>query len=219
VFVQKNRENNLGDTKPNQRVSDLLFESERAIRDGNSQSAYELSLQATQAAPENIDAWLLRATLAGSLEERIICVNRLNELAPNFQDRHNVAFFALKEVLAQDPFLAYLEETGEFYRAINGDHVLNIPKKRAPIDPFPPEKPHSSPLKAAYRLLTVAILGLLLAGIGTVVFAPLAAVAAIRAPTRSRAEQIGSLIVFIVSLLLFLLGLFFSILFVLHWLG
>jgi len=92
VYVQKNRENIFVDHKPNQRVTDLITESEKAIKEGNSQQAYELSLQATQIDPENIEAWLLRATLAASLEERIICVNRLNELAPSHQDRYNVAY-------------------------------------------------------------------------------------------------------------------------------
>ena len=52
VYVQKNSENYVADTKPNQRVIDLLSEGEKAIREGNSQYAYELSLQATQAAPK-----------------------------------------------------------------------------------------------------------------------------------------------------------------------
>ena len=72
------------DRKPIQRVTDILAESEKAIRGGDRQQAYQLSLQATQIAPENVDARLLRSTLAPSLEERVACVNRLNELAPGY---------------------------------------------------------------------------------------------------------------------------------------
>jgi hypothetical protein len=208
--------------KASHRVRTLLDQSEKAIREGNSEHAYRLSVQATQAGPDNIEAWLLRATLAPSLNERLICVNHLNELAPGFQDRYNVAFFALKDLLEQDPFLAYLEETDNLYRVINSDRVvLSIPKKRAPADPYPPLEPQPGPLRAAYRWLTMSIVGLLLAGIGTVVFAPLAAVAAMRAQQslHSPAERVRSAIVLILAFGLFIVGFLFSILFFLHWLG
>jgi len=219
VHVQKNHENIFVDPKQNQRVADLLTESEQAIRAGNSQQAYELSLRATQIDPENIEAWLLRATLAPSLEERISCVNRLNELAPGFQDRYNVAFFALKELLEKDPFLAYLEETDDLYRTVHADHVLSIAKKRAVQDSFPPKR--SGPLTIAYRWLTMAVMGLLLAGIGTLIFAPLAALAALRVQesVHSRREQLQSTVVAVVAFGLFLIGILFTVLFLLHLFG
>jgi hypothetical protein len=210
------------DRQPIQRIKDLLAESEKAFREGDSQRAYQLALQATEVAPENVDAWLLRATLARSLEERIMCVNHLNELAPGYPDRYHVAFFALKEVLDKKPFLAYLEETDELYRVLNADRVvLSIPKKRAPINPSPPEQPPATPLRPAYRWLTMSIVGLLLAGIGTVIFAPLAVLAAIRAhqSVRTRAEQVSATVVLIVSFGLFMIGVIFSLLLLLHWFG
>lgn len=151
-----------------------------------------------------------------------MCVNHLNELAPGYQDRYNVAFFALKELLDKNPFLAYLEETEELYRVLNADRlVLSIPKKRAPVNSSPPEQPQPSPLRAAYRWLAISIVGLLLAGIGTVIFAPLAALATIRAQQslRSHPERVSSMVVLIVAFLLFIIGVMFSILLILHWLG
>jgi len=221
VYVQKNREHVFADRKPSQKVSDLLAESENAIRAGNNQHAYELSLQATEIDPESIEAWLLRATLSPSLEERVVCVNRLSELAPGYQDRHNVAFFALKELLDQNPFLAYLEETEELYRAVHADQVLSIPKKRALVNPSPPEQTQSGPLTEAYRWLTLAILGLLLAGLGTLIFAPLAAFRALRVQEsiQSGPERVKSTVVLIVAIGLFLIGILFSVLFLLHWFG
>ena len=221
MYVQKKRENVFVDNKPSHSVTELLAESEKAIRRGNSQEAYQFSLQATQSAPESIEAWLLRATLAPSLEERLLCVNRLNELAPGYQDRYNVAFFALKELLDKNPYLAYLEETDDLYRVASTDHVLTIPKKRAPVEAYPPEKPRSGPLASAYRWLNVAIVGLLLAGIGAVIFAPLAALAAVRAQksVQSHSEQVSSIVALIAAFGLFILGVLFSLLFVLHWLG
>jgi hypothetical protein len=69
--------------------------------------------------------------------------------------------------------------------------------------------------------LTLSIVGLLLAGMGTILFAPLAALAAIRAQKSagSRAEQVSSSVVLIASVGLFMIGFIFGILFVLHWLG
>lgn len=216
MYVQKNNIN----IQANQRVRDLLAEIEQAIREGRRQRAYALSLEATKLAPENVEAWFLRATLAPSLEERLFCINCLNELCPDCQDRHNVAFFAIQELLNRDPFLAYLEETSALYRVINkNNQVVVIPKKRAEVTPYLEEPP--SPLKGAYRLLVMAVFGLLLAGIGTLIFAPLAALAALAAAPalQSHSERVSSTVILILSSLLFVLGLIFGILFVLHWIG
>lgn len=214
--VQKNSVN----TQADQRVNGLLSESERAIREGRRQHAYDLSLQATKLAPENLEAWFLRATLAPSLEERLFCVNVLTELCPDCQDKHHVAFFAIQELLDQDPFLAYLEETSALYRVINkNNQVLVIPKKRAEVTPYLDEKP--SPLKGAYRLLVMAVFGLFLAGMGTLLFAPLAALAALQTghSLQSHSERISSMVVMILASLLFVVGMIFAILFILHWVG
>jgi len=221
VYVEKKREHVFVDNTPSHRISDLLAESEKAVREGNSQEAYQLSVQATKLAPESLEAWLLRATLAPSLDERLICVNRLNELAPGYQDRYHVAFFALKELLDKNPYLAYLEETDELYRVTSTDHVLSIPKKRAPVDPYPPEKTLAGPLVSAYRLLNLAMMGLLLAGLGAVLFAPLAALAALRAhqSVQTHSEQVSAAVVLIIAFGLFTVGILFSLLFLLHWLG
>lgn len=221
MSVQNNREHDVAQ-KSSLSVTDLIAESEKALRQGKKEHAYRVSVQATQIAPQNIEAWLLRATLAPSLNERIICVNRLNELAPNYQDRYNVAFFALKELLDKDPFLAYLEETDDLYRVINTERVvLSIPKKRAPVNPYPPEESNPGPLRSAYRWLALSIAGLLFAGVGTVIFAPIAALAALRAhrAVGSSSEQVRSTVVLILSFGLFIVGFLFSILFILHWLG
>ena len=221
MYVQKQNENILVNQEQGNRVTDLLTQSEKAVRAGNGRHAYELSLQATQIAPESIEAWLLRATLAPSLEERLICVNRLNELAPGYQDRYNVAFFALKDLLDRNPYLVYLEETDELYRVASTDHVLSIPKKRVPVTPYPPKQPPSGPLRTAYRWLHLAIVGLLLAGIGSVIFAPLAALTAIRAQQsgQSPTEKVSLTVVLVVAFILFVVGVLFSLLLILHWFG
>ena len=202
------------------RGEDLIGESEKALREGNRDHAYQISLQAIKVAPNNTDAWLFCATLAPSMAERIFCVNHLNELAPGYHDRHGIAFFAFKELFDEKPYLAYLAETDELYRVINTDRVvLNIPKKRARFESYPPEQPTASPLRLAYRWLILSMVGLLVGGIGTVVFAPMAAVAAIRADHSmgTRVERAQAMIVFLASSGLFMIGILFTILFALHW--
>jgi len=201
-------------------IRDLLLETEKASREGKSQYAYQLSVQATRVVPESVEAWLMRLALAPSFEERVICMNRLNELSPDYRDRYNLSYFTQKELFDREPFLAYQEETDELYRVINGDHLpLNIRKKRAAVNPALYEP--SSKLRAAYGWLTMAIAGLLLAGIGTLIFAPLAALSAAQAGrhSRSRAEWGNSVIVLLFAILLFLLGGGLLFLFALHWLG
>lgn len=222
MYVKKKHQNVSVDNNSSERLTDLLAESEKAIQEQKPRRAYELALQATQVVPQSIEAWLLRATLAPSVEERIACVNRLNELAPGYQDKYNLAFYALKELLDKNPFLRYLEETDELYRVINDEHmVLSIPKKRSPANSPSVDQAPPGPLKGAHRWLMLAILGLLSAGLGTVIFAPLAALATVRAQEsmQSRAERAGSTVVLIVAFGLFIVGVLFSILFILHWLG
>jgi hypothetical protein len=207
-------------SRVSQSLSEIQDQIDDAIRNGNRKLAYELSLQSTQVAPNDAYAWFLRASLAPTLEERIISVNRLNELDPAHQDKHNLAFFTLKELLEADPFLAYLEESEELYRVLRPDRrVLSIPKKRA--IPAPPPHEQKDELKAAHRWLGIALLGLLFAGLLTVVFAPLAAWSAIQTGQFSREHvmQIRSSIVVFTSILLFVVGLFFMFLLVLHLIG
>jgi hypothetical protein len=203
------------------RTDDLVTEAQAALRKGLVHDAYALALQATEAEPENGEAWLLRAGLAASLEEKILCINRMNELDVRQRDRHHLAFFALKELLDRDPFLAYAEETQELYRVHNAEQtLLSIPKKRSITTLYPPEEKTDS-LTLSHRLLFLAIVGLMLAGLGTLIFAPLAAWSAL-AGDRSelnRSAHIDSLVVAFASAALFIIGAFFSILFIMHWIG
>jgi hypothetical protein len=218
--MDTNREIRLQNQPYRPTIDDLIRECERLIREGNRRNAYELSLKATQTDPRNIEAWRLRATLAPSLEERVMSVNRVNELDPDYQDRHHLSFFTIREALDRDPFLAYHDETNELYRAINAEQVvMSIPKQRAAADVFPPGR--SSPLQPAYRWLALAFFGLLLAGIGTILFAPLAALSAGRArpSLQSRSERVSATVVITLSVLVLLLGLNFAFLFLIHWMG
>lgn len=210
-------ENILADHEPSQALTRILAKVEEAIRDRKRNLAYELSLQATQVAPNDPYVWFLRASLAPSLEERVISVNRLNELDPDFKDQHHVVFFTLQELLESDPYLAYLEESEELYRVLRSDRrVLSIPKKRSPASPPPHER--KDELKAAQRWLGFALIGLLFSGLLTLIFAPLAGWSAIQTSqsTGNHAVQVRSAVMVFSSVVLFVIGLFFSFLLVLH---
>ncbi len=201
-------------------ATELLRESERLMRAGNNRQAYELSMKATQIAPKSAEAWWSRANLAPSLEERVMSLNRLNELDPGFASQHHFSFFTIKEALDRDPFLAYHNETDELYRAINAEQmVIDIPKQRNTAEAYPPKQP--SPLMPAYRLLVLSIFGLLVAGLGTLVFAPMAAISAGRTRTslRTRSEKISATVVITLSILLFLLAMNFAFLLAIHLFG
>lgn len=213
-------ENILADHEPSQTLAKILAQMEEAIRDRKRNLAYELSLQATQVAPNDPYVWFLRASLAPSLEERVLSVNRLNELDPDFKDRHHVVFFTLQELFENDPYLAYLEESEELYRVLRSDRrVLSIPKKRSPASP-PPHK-RKDELKAAQRWFGFALIGLLFSGLLTLVFAPLAAWSAIQTSrsVRNHTVQVRSAVVVLLSSVLFVIGLFLSVLLVLHLAG
>lgn len=207
-------------TRQHQSSRDLTKASEKAYKAGKRNDAYQLSIQATRLAPNDIGAWLKRLALAPSFEERVLCVNHLNELAPLRHDQNNIDYFTVKELLEKDPFLAYVEETDDIYRVINGNQtVVSIRKKRANTNKFSLEQ--TGPLKTAYRLLVLAFVGLLTAGLGTVIFAPLAGFSAIRAGQAfpSRPNLVNSIVIVSMAIVLFLIGSFFSILFLLHWTG
>ena len=148
----------------------------------------------------------------------MLCVNRLNELAPGLPDGHSIAFFALKESLDRDPFLAYVEETEKLYRVRNTDGtLLSIPKRRS-VETSDSIKP--SIATAVTRLwLMLAMVGLLLAGIGTLIFAPLAALTALTQSGRTRSTQLEIMVVLVIAAILFLIGLIFSTLLYVHMSG
>lgn len=206
------------ETQPVERASHLLEEAQQAVKDGNDRRAYELSLQATQTAPDYAQAWALRTHLAPSLEEKIVCLNRLNELEPDHQGNHQITFHFLNEILDRDPFLSYMEETKDLYHVVNKDlMVLRIPKSRTATQPYPPEQ--ASPLRPAYRWLALGMFGLLFAGIPTLIFASLAARSALNVSDslgQQQASRIPCTLVEIGAILLFAVGCFFSVLFLLH---
>ena len=186
-------------------VSQLLEEAGQFFQQGEREKAYQTSLRATSLAPDEPVAWYLRAQTAQSSEEQLMCLSRAYSLDPAYADPKKELRGAVQMLLKQEPFLAYVSETEEFYQVRSGrDMLINIPKNRTFEMPYLKRAPGLA--KPAFRWLSLALLALLLGGVGAVVFAPVAAFQALRlqasAPTRE--DRVRLLIVFILAVMVWL---------------
>jgi sterol desaturase/sphingolipid hydroxylase (fatty acid hydroxylase superfamily) len=132
-------------------------------------------------------------------------------------ESHPHTYEVVQELLAQDPYLLYLNETGDLYQVRHStDLDLLIYKNRALPELFPARRPVL--LRKAYRWLWMACLGLLLAGLGAMVFAMLAGAAALGLNFQpiTKADRIRSLVVLILSSVLWLGGLLLGAIFLVH---
>ena len=186
-------------------ISQLLEEAGQLAQQGKREKAYQSSLKATEIAPNAALAWYLRAQNALSTEERLMCLSRAYSLDPNYPETKEDLRTAVQTLLKQESFLAYVYETEEFYQVRSGREMLiNIPKNRAFEIPFLKKKP--GPAQPAFRWLSLSILALFLGGVGAVFFAPIAAFQALRlsASAPSEGERLRLLIVFLLSVIIWL---------------
>lgn len=159
-------------------ATSFLINAQRLAARGENRQAYQLALEATKQNPEDINAWFWRSATAPSLEERLFSLSRLFALDPHYRPAMPHLYAAMRDLLRQEPFLAYLDETDDLYQVKSGlELYVNVPKSRAVPEPYPPPKPDT--LQPVNRLLLFAGLGLLLGGVAAIVLAPLAAIRAI----------------------------------------
>jgi len=186
-------------------VSRLLEEAQQSAQQGEHEKAYQSSLRATTLAPEEPLAWYLRSQHAPSTEEQLMCLSRAYSLDPKSLDTKIQLRTAVQNLLKQEPFLAYVHETEEFYQVRSGSEMLiNIPKNRIFEIPYLKKKPGLA--QPAFRWLSLSILALFLGGVGAVVFAPVAAFQALRlhASTPSEGERVRLVIVFLLAVIIWL---------------
>lgn len=158
---------------------DLLQTARESAQRGERDKAYQVSLQATSLAPNEAQAWYLRAQTAPSTEERLMCLSRAYSLDPTDPEARQELRGAVKGLLKQEPFLAYVYETEQFYQVRSGrDLLVNVPKNRAYERPYLQKLPQLS--KPAFRWLYFALGALLLGGLGAIVLAPISAFQALR---------------------------------------
>ena len=198
-------------------ISQLLEDVERLVRRGEREKAYQSSLKATSLAPDEPLAWYLRSQAAPSAEEQLMCLSRAYSQDSSASDTRKELRTAIHGLLKQEPFLAYVHETEEFYQVRSGrDLLINIPKNRV----F--EKPYLQKARGlaepAFRWLTLTLLVLFLGGVGAVLLAPFTALQALRLQTtaRSRADHVRLWIVFSLAVILWLLAIPVSWLFLIR---
>lgn len=186
-------------------VSQLLEEAGNFARQGKREKAYQSSLKATSIAPDEARAWYIRSQNAPSTEEQLMCLSRAYSLAPNHPEIKKELRTSVHTLLKQEPFLAYVYETEEFYQVRSGrDLLVNIPKDRSFETPYLKKKPGLA--QPAFRWLSYSLIALFLGGVGAVLFAPIAAFQALRlqASAPSEPERVRLLIVFILAVIIWL---------------
>jgi hypothetical protein len=121
-------------------------------------------------------------------------------------------------LLKQNPYLEYGVENEQVYVISNGaDFSFVIPKDRNSPESY--RLKNRRPLDKAFMLLGWAFLGLALAGLGTLIFAPLAIIQALRTYQSrpvSQADHIRVTIVISIALFLLIGALGLTYLFYLH---
>lgn len=186
-------------------VTHLLEEAGQFAQQGERDKAYQSSLKATIAAPNEPLAWYLRSQTAPSAEEQLMCLSHAYSLDPTYTDTKKELHTAVQALLRQEPFLAYVYETEQFYQVRSGrDLLINIPKNRTFETPYLKKAPgHAKP---AFRWLSLSLLALFLGGVGAVFFAPIAAFQALRlqGSAPSRGDRVRLLIVFILAVIIWL---------------
>lgn len=184
-------------------VSKLLADANRLAKQGDRQSAYRLSLQATRLEPDNPETWVLRSKLATTNEERLFCLSQVHRINPHHPVVKKDSYQVIWHMLQKDPFLAYLNETDDLYFVRSNAYLsIPVPKDRATPEIYPPKEP--SKITPAFHYLGLALLGMMFAGLGTLIFAPLAILSVLSASSQplSRADRVRASIVILVAMAL-----------------
>jgi hypothetical protein len=188
-------------------VTHLLEEAEQLIQRGKREKAYQISLRATGAAPDEPLAWYWRSQASPSAEEQLMCLSRAYSLDPASPAVQQELRSAVHELIKKEPFLAYVYETEEFYQVRSGrDLLINVPKNRVFETPY--LKKASGLAEPAFRWLSFALLGLILGGVGAVLFAPITVFQVLRlqAASPARRDRVRLWIVCLLAVIIWLVA-------------
>ena len=151
------------------------------------------------------------SNIKDTLEESVTELNQVLELHPEDTTARQTLYETMQKILRKDAFLAYEGETDVIYKVSTLEEFQFIhPKDRATFEFFPPQ--NNPPARPAIHWLGWAVVGLIPAGLGTLILSPLAVIAAIqllRQPValidRRRAwiVMIGAFILWLIALVLF----------------
>jgi tetratricopeptide (TPR) repeat protein len=183
--------------------------------------AREVFQRAVATDPSNADAWLRLSYATPDPYQALEYVQRAVELRPNDPAIQSGLRYILFNRFKQDPFVEFLAETDRDYViTLRGSRPVVVPKRRKRSEIFPPAK--SSEGQRVAGMLGWMALGILVAGAGALVLAPVVIRRAYRLlNTRGiePIEQRRALLTLIFAAVLGLLGEAIFALFLLHWFG
>ena len=157
------------------------------------------------------------ANTSETLEESVTALNQVLELNPENIVARQELYETMQQLLRKDAFLAYQGETDIIYKIRTLSEFQFIhPKDRAMAELFPPQ--NSPPARSAINWLGWSVVGLIPAGLGTLVFAPLAVIAAIKLLRQQAAliDRRRAWIVISCAIALWLIALVFFFILTLH---
>jgi hypothetical protein len=160
---------------------------------------------------------LLRAEQAANRTEALTLLSQASSQGTIDPEHHQRAHSLLHSLLKTDPRLVYQKEDGQTYQVLTGEQItLVIRKDRQPDEEFTAS--WSPLLRLTYLCLCLAFTGLMLAGFGALLYAPLAVFFALALNIRptSRQVRIHSLILVMLASGLWLIGLLLGSIFVMH---
>lgn len=157
------------------------------------------------------------AITSEALEGSVTALNQALELNPENTAARQALYETMQQLLRKDAFLAYQGETDVIYKIRTlAEFQFFHPKDRAMAELFPPQ--NSPPARSAIHWLGWSVIGLIPAGLGTLVLAPLAIIAACKLLCR-QAELIDrrrAWIVIGIALVLWLIALALIFILTLH---
>ncbi len=198
-------------------VDRLISNAHLAASQGNWELAHQQSSEATRIYPDNVDAWLTRARYARNADERIFSLSQAHRLDPRHPVARQESYDTIWSMLQKDPYLAYEHETDDLYYVRSNEYTsLALPKDRAAPETYPSREP--SELTPAYRWLGITLIGMLFAGLGGLIFGPVAIYEVLSAERKplDRADRIRSRVILIISLILMVISLLMGLLFYNH---
>ncbi len=157
------------------------------------------------------------ANTSETLEASVTALNQVLELNPENIVARQALYETMQQLLRKDAFLAYQGETNVIYKIRTlGEFQFIHPKDRAMAELFPPQ--NSPPARTAINWLGWSVVGLIPAGLGTLILAPLATIAAINLLRQQAAlfDRRRAWIVIGGAIMLWLIALVFFFILILH---
>src|SRR5688500_12281404 len=152
-----------------------------------------------------------------TLEESVTALTEVLVSNPGNIVARRKIYDTMQELLRQDAFLGYQGETDVMYKIHTlAEHKFVHPKERASLETFPPQ--NMPPARAAINWLGWSLVGLIPSGLGTLIIAPFAVVAAVKllGQPAELIDRRRAWVVIVVAVILWLIALVFFFILILH---